>query len=194
MDLVVAAVLALAGVVGAVLFRVLSDEVKAWNPWIVDRLITLAERKLPEEYRARLSEEWRSHVDEIPGDLGKLFTACGFLIASRKLRGAAVNSPYVLVFVGLAIAFLLPMYIVVTISLMVEQKEWPFVRVKGKFWGQQVTVWDFRTLDDPAYTVSYLVNAFALSHLPIFFSVLSGKVRFPLRRLIQILTQKNPPS
>ncbi len=117
MGTVTAAILALAGIFGAVLSRVLSDELKAWNPWIVERLIRFAEQKLPHEFRARLSEEWRSHIAEIPGDLGKVLTAYGFIRAAGKIRGGAVTVPNARVLALIAIAALLPLMLTAAVAL-----------------------------------------------------------------------------
>lgn len=78
----------LAGVMGAVLSRQLSDEFKAWTPWIVDRIVRFAVSRAPPDLRKRLDEEWRSHLAEIPGDLGKLLVAVGFVCASFELERA----------------------------------------------------------------------------------------------------------
>jgi hypothetical protein len=40
---------------------------------------------LPESQRRRFTEEWQSHVDEIPGEVGKLIVAFGFLRASSEI-------------------------------------------------------------------------------------------------------------
>jgi hypothetical protein len=194
MDLVAAAVLALAGIFGAAVSRVLSDEFKSWNPWIVERLIRLAERKLPEEYRVRLSEEWRSHIAEIPGDMGKLIAACGFLRASRKVRGAISMAPYARVAVALCIVSLFPLLLGLTLGLMIEQGDWRVImRVKKSMWGQEVTVWKFRTSIGFEVTgpVAYLARGCPLEELPVLFSMLSGRVRLPpWRTTIRVVWEK----
>jgi hypothetical protein len=48
--------------------------------------------RAPEHLRERLAEEWRSHVNDTPGDLGKLVAAFGFVWASRKLRNEAEHA------------------------------------------------------------------------------------------------------
>lgn len=67
------------------LSRLLADEFKAWNPHIVQHLIQYAVSRLPEGQRSRYEEEWASHINEIPGEIGKLFTATGFLFATRRM-------------------------------------------------------------------------------------------------------------
>jgi hypothetical protein len=66
--------------------RFCADEFKAWSPWLVQRLITAAVRKLPEGQQERYREEWSGHVADIPGEVGKLFTALDFLRAATVIR------------------------------------------------------------------------------------------------------------
>ncbi|MBV9990629.1 MAG: hypothetical protein JOZ72_04985 [Alphaproteobacteria bacterium] len=72
------------GIVCAAVSQQLTDEFKAWTPWLVQRLLNRAVRRLPESLRARFEEEWTSHIDEVPGHFGKLVEAAGFIGASKK--------------------------------------------------------------------------------------------------------------
>jgi hypothetical protein len=74
------------GIIIAVISRQLADEFKEWTPWIVSRLIRRAVASLPEDYQARNSEEWCSHVNDIPGYLGKIIFALGLLSIGQKVR------------------------------------------------------------------------------------------------------------
>jgi hypothetical protein len=73
-------------VVAPAVSRQLSDEAKAWVPWLIRRLVQHAVRKLPVDERERFAEEWPAVVNEIPGDVGKLIFAMRLLVGSRKLR------------------------------------------------------------------------------------------------------------
>jgi Bacterial sugar transferase len=68
--------------------RQLTDEMKAWTPWTIERILRSAVSVLPESERERFEEEWCSHIDEVPGQIGKLYTACGFLLAARKMAAS----------------------------------------------------------------------------------------------------------
>ena len=76
---------------GAILIAATSkqatDELKAWMPWIIDRLIDRAVQQLPADDQERYDEEWRSHVRETPGDVGKLIEAIGCVKAAQKMVG-----------------------------------------------------------------------------------------------------------
>jgi lipopolysaccharide/colanic/teichoic acid biosynthesis glycosyltransferase len=85
MELIFGLAVGLLGIVGAALSRQLSDEFKAWTPRIAERLVQRALRKLPPDQHERFEEEWRSHVNETPGDLGKILVAIGLLPAARKM-------------------------------------------------------------------------------------------------------------
>src|SRR5690349_3126644 len=85
-------ILTFLGVVAlAILTRVLTDEFKAWTPWVIEWLIRIAVSKLDDDLRSRMAEEWHSHIAETPGDLGKLITAGGFIFAAHKFRGEVVT-------------------------------------------------------------------------------------------------------
>ncbi len=77
--------LLLLSVLTAVFSRVLAGEFSSWNPWIVRRIIKLAVSWLPEEDRKRYTEEWQSYANEVPGEIGKILSAMGFLLAACKM-------------------------------------------------------------------------------------------------------------
>jgi lipopolysaccharide/colanic/teichoic acid biosynthesis glycosyltransferase len=88
-------VLALLGIFGAAVSRQLTDEFKAWTPWLINCLIQRAVRQLPEKQRKLRDEEWRSHINDIPGEVGKLYCALGYLPASWKMsRGLTDDTSY----------------------------------------------------------------------------------------------------
>jgi lipopolysaccharide/colanic/teichoic acid biosynthesis glycosyltransferase len=77
--------IAVLGIIGAAVSRQLTDEFKAWTPWLIDYLIQRAVRQLPENQRTLREEEWRSHINQIPGEVGKLIEALDFSRASWKM-------------------------------------------------------------------------------------------------------------
>lgn len=68
----------------ALLGRLCAEEVKAWLPSVAERITTWAVRCLPKDLRERYSEEWRSHLSDVPGSLTKVWVACGFLSAATQ--------------------------------------------------------------------------------------------------------------
>jgi hypothetical protein len=81
---------ALIGILLAVLFALLAALViagatKAWLPGIIDRLTDRAIKRLPHDQRDRFAEEWKSYVNDTPGDLRKLIAAVGFLFSAKKM-------------------------------------------------------------------------------------------------------------
>lgn len=92
MGLIGAAAAAVVALLVACSSRLLADEFKAWVPSLVDRIILFAVSRAPEHLRERLAEEWRGHVNDTPGDLGKLVAAFGFIWASGKLRNEAEHA------------------------------------------------------------------------------------------------------
>jgi hypothetical protein len=73
------------GIIREALSRQFTDEFKAWTPWIFERLLRRSVDRLPEEHRGRFEEEWRAHLNEIPGDIGKLLVVVGYLSAARRM-------------------------------------------------------------------------------------------------------------
>jgi lipopolysaccharide/colanic/teichoic acid biosynthesis glycosyltransferase len=93
MALIMAVGLFLIGVLATAFSQQLTDEFKAWIPWIVRNAIRRAVARLPEDQKDRFTEEWESHVNEVPGQIGKIYVALGFLSAARKMA-AIHNSRY----------------------------------------------------------------------------------------------------
>jgi hypothetical protein len=95
MGLIWGTIISVLGLVGAILIaaagRLLSDDVKEWLPWITRRLIERAVSRLPESERERLQEEWWSHVNELPGNLAKVYVAWGYLSASKAINHIALS-------------------------------------------------------------------------------------------------------
>jgi hypothetical protein len=65
--------------------KLVADEFKAWLPSVIKHLIGWAIRSLPDDKRERYAEEWQSHIDETPGEIGKLIVGLGLLPAAWKL-------------------------------------------------------------------------------------------------------------
>jgi hypothetical protein len=93
MALIGGAALFVGSILAAALSRILAEEMAAWIPSIVRVLIKLAVARLPENQRARYQEEWQSHLSEVPGTVGKLIEATGFLQAAHKMSLAKRRNP-----------------------------------------------------------------------------------------------------
>ena len=68
----------------ALLGKLCADEAKAWLPRVAERITDCAVGCLPKNLRERYSEEWRSHLDQVPGPLTKVWVAAGFLRAATQ--------------------------------------------------------------------------------------------------------------
>jgi hypothetical protein len=88
------------GILATAVSRQLADEFKAWTPRLIKYFIQRAVRQLPESQRKRFTEEWQSHVDEIPGEVGKLIVAFGFLRASSEISRGLTNAERLLYALG----------------------------------------------------------------------------------------------
>jgi len=81
------------GLLGAAASRLVVDDFKAWLPRIRYGFINRAVLALPAAQQERYREEWQSHLNEIPGEIGKLFVCLGFLSASRRMSSILEQEP-----------------------------------------------------------------------------------------------------
>jgi hypothetical protein len=107
-------------VLAAALGRFLADELKEWCPSLTDSLIKLAVRRLPQDLQERYAEEWRAHIVDTPGEIGKLVCAIGILWAGwriwealrvERLRSLVEKFPNIVYFVArvlMTVSFLAP--------------------------------------------------------------------------------------
>jgi hypothetical protein len=80
-----ALVLALGGILAAILNRLSGGAFDAWIPRFTGWLLDLATNRLPEDQRERFAEEWASHVNEVSGDVGKIAFAWGCVSAAQEI-------------------------------------------------------------------------------------------------------------
>ena len=73
------------GFLSSLLGRLVADELRAWLPWLQERAIQAAVRKLPTDQQDRYNEEWRSHLNDIPGEIAKTWVAIGFIRAAKEI-------------------------------------------------------------------------------------------------------------
>ena len=69
----------------SILSKLFADEIKAWLPCLAEQVTKAAVRVLPAEQRERYDEEWRSHLEETPAGVVRLWIACGFYLAARRV-------------------------------------------------------------------------------------------------------------
>lgn len=111
------AILTVVGALALSVFgKLVADEVKAWRPQICDAMIKCAASQLLPFQRKRYIEQWRCDLEEIPGDLFKLYFAVDLIrgtwlarvspSASQAMLSAIENSEEVAVqwFVFLEVA------------------------------------------------------------------------------------------
>jgi hypothetical protein len=57
-------------------------------PQFTKRLLRIAIERLPEAQRERFSEEWDSHIDEVPGGIRKVAVALGCISAAGQMASS----------------------------------------------------------------------------------------------------------
>jgi hypothetical protein len=119
MELIVGFILVVLGIFAAALSRQLTDEFKAWTPWVIKHLVNHAVRRLAEEQRSRFAEEWLAHINELPGEIGKVIAALGFIFAAHRMSSRinvskrASDILISILFVPYAAAMMLPIVILI---------------------------------------------------------------------------------
>jgi hypothetical protein len=83
-------ILALFGILGAVLSKILAEDAREWIAWLTERMIDKSVSRLPVALRERFAEEWRSDVESVPGTLGKFLYSLGFLIVANRVPGVTI--------------------------------------------------------------------------------------------------------
>lgn len=113
----------------AVMSRLLADDIKAWLPKLTDHVIEQAVKGLPAQERERFAEEWRSYVNDTPGDISKLVVAIGFFHASSRMASSArlsvqeINAPIAeRVLASLMLVAYVPLLVIVVLSIMIETR------------------------------------------------------------------------
>lgn len=187
MELIAVLIFAVLGILGAAISRQVTDEFKAWAPWFIRRIIERAVRNSPEHKRERLAEEWPSYVDEIPGDIGKLIVAFGFLSASWKLSLVpykATKRVLDVAFSAIGILLLGPLLALTGVAIRLDLPGPILIRQRrlGRN-GKEFTIVKFRTLSTVGGPIAYRVTRVgkflrrtSLDELPLLFNVLSGEM------------------
>jgi lipopolysaccharide/colanic/teichoic acid biosynthesis glycosyltransferase len=175
----------------------LRSEAEAWAPWLAIRVLRLAVRRAPAELRDRMDEEWRAHLTEVPGAIGKLIVAFGFLRASHQMPDIARLSGqarfqkrvFDLAIAVPMIVFLAPMLMLVAFAIKMSSRgPVMFRQVRNGSDGRRIMIYKFRSMylaaekpaggDDRPHRritpVGRLLRITSLDELPQLFNVLNG--------------------
>jgi hypothetical protein len=195
MDLIKSVLLVALGFLLAVAARQMADYIKTWLPRIIDYLIDRAIKRLPDEQRDRFAEEWKSYVNDTPGNLRKLIVAIGFLFAANKMA----DGPRAYERVGAALLLALSAPMMFFTAVIIATSGQPILLRQGSVRadGKRIRRLTFRTIvadpeslraieegaepptemNDPRLTaVGRLLCILGVDHLPLLLNVLMGDI------------------
>ncbi|MBY5838071.1 sugar transferase [Rhizobium leguminosarum] len=186
MGSLIAVIIIVSGVLGSAFSKILADEFKAWRPNIVHRVIGIAASLLSNADRDRYHEEWSAHVEEVPGDLGKLFSAIGFLWAAARMsdrRFMALGTKRAMD-VSIAVGSLLVLFPPMLVTALAIKLESPgpvlFAHRRLGKDGKEILVYKFRSTrlsseDQPQVTrIGKLIRRLSIDELPQLINILRG--------------------
>jgi hypothetical protein len=201
MGLIEGTLIFVASILVAAASRLIADDAKAWLPWVTEHLIESAVKRLPLELRERFAEEWRSHVADMPGYLGKLIVAVGFLSAAKVIAGkaSAFHKAAGRVMAGLMLVLLAPLLVITSCLLSVTRRpilvKRDYVRRDGKH--IQCLMFNTEFADSPKRLYSQdnndmdhdkianssklerMLHRTMLTHLPMLINMMRGELPFP---------------
>lgn len=175
-------------------------EFEAWAPRIARSIAKYAASRLEASDRERYDEEWQAYLHDVPGEIGKIVVAIGFLLATRQMR----NQPALIeVIIDKFFAFLMlssisPLILLIIAILLVDDpRKSPFVKKKMRWIdGQEFRCLVFRR----GSRFDRMLTRTDMRQLPFLVSAISGDLRFNLRRNWRIyltagvsLLGKGPP-
>lgn len=145
----------------------LSEEFKDSLPKIMERVLTHAVNRLPEDQRERYSEEWHSHINDVPGRLRKLLVAFGCCRAANKIKRIDSEvSVLERIVACIIVGFTGPLILAIMLVLMFDRSGPSLMMRRAIVKGREVTWYSFRTFS--------IFNAFKWSP----YAFLHGNLRF----------------
>lgn len=183
MELIIGFIVVVLGIFAAALSRQFTDEFKAWTPWIIKHLVNRATRTLPEEERNRFEEEWLAHVNELPGEFGKIIAALGFLSAAQRIS-LRISIPKRILDIGVCIVllvFLAPMMLMVAILIMAHDGGPILIKREQNWNSRTVSVFKFRTEDIAGRRtlVGQFLKITDIAEIPTLINVFCGDIPMP---------------
>ena len=170
------AAFALAILVGT-LSKLLADDAKAWTPHVTKAIIASAVKMLPERHRERFSEEWTSHINDVPGDLSKIVCALGYVSAARKFSSAPLpfgRRAYLAVLGMFFILLYLPLLVGLLAGVALDTRTWPIIKQERVgLHGKRFATYRFRASES---AFGQFIRRCSFDIMPCLFNILRGDI------------------
>lgn len=170
--------------ISALLSKLLADEFKAWSPRIVQHLTRYAVSRLPKDQQTRYEEEWTSHVNEVPGEVGKLLTATGFLFAARRMAvtdhgrpelGTILKRMFDVIGSAILLVAFLPLFPLIALVVRFTSKS-PVIKIEDRI-GQGGRKFKMLNFDTTGFLGTFLESS-RLAYLPQLLNIARGDMAF----------------
>lgn len=182
MDVIFMIVVVFAALLTPAASNLLSEEFVAWQPWIVRKLIALAASWMPAEDRARWTEEWSGFCAEVPGNIGKVIAALGFVNTAARVNQRDLSYWFTKRLWDMAVAFvavliLAPLFTIIATLIRLSGPGPIFIRRPriGKD-GRPFNLLTFRTMNihGKATLIGRILSRTAIDATPMIFNILKG--------------------
>jgi Bacterial sugar transferase len=170
--------------------NLLAAEIGAWCRGLAGQIVCATARKLPEKLQPRMLEEWSALLEDIPGDLSKLWMAISLyrkrsVLADEceKLRDdVSLTKRFVDILVSASgLLLLLRLFLLVALLIKIESPGPVFYRqARVGLRGRPFSMWKFRSMaqtDNPQISrIGWLLRETRIDEFPQLINVLKGEM------------------
>jgi lipopolysaccharide/colanic/teichoic acid biosynthesis glycosyltransferase len=177
--------LTMLGIVAAVLKALLTDEARAWLPYLARAFVRAAARRLPVEHHERYEEEWLAEVEAYSDrPLSAVVRAVGLRCHAREMAQTLSERRRVpildRVVAGVMLLYLAPLFAAIAIAIKLDSRGPALIAVRRSFGGRTFRRSKFRTMRaDAASSVFRFADTHRVEWSPAIWSRMTQSGRWP---------------